>query len=155
MKNIFCKTRCISWIWQATFLFVNGLWWNCSKTTVSMSLECVQSFIKIGILVFEKWPKSQNLRLYRPKQPNWEYTIWKFQDFSPIHILCEIHFSHFKAPKTAILSSFEFQIFGNFWNFQVWNVSKNQKSKPPKRAKFHKNQISELLNVLKRSILIF
>ena len=31
------------------------------------------------------------------------------------------HFDH--------LSSFEFWIFGNFWHFQVWNVSKNQKFK--------------------------
>jgi len=47
-------TRCIACLRQATFLFVNGIWWNCSKTIVSMSLECVQSFIKIGGVVFEK-----------------------------------------------------------------------------------------------------
>ena len=53
MMNLL-HTRCIACLRQPTFLFVNGIWWNCSKTTVSMSLECVQSFIKIGGVVFEK-----------------------------------------------------------------------------------------------------
>ena len=48
------STRCIACLWQATFLFVNGISWNFSKTTVSMSLEYMQSFIKIGGVVFEK-----------------------------------------------------------------------------------------------------
>ena len=47
-------TRCIACLRQATFLFVNGISWNFSKTTVSMSLEYRQSFIKIGGVVFEK-----------------------------------------------------------------------------------------------------
>ena len=51
--------------------------------------------------------------MYRPGQPNWEYTIWKFHDFSANQILREIYFGHFEGPKTAILSfdhlnSFEF-----------------------------------------------
>ena len=32
--------------------------------------------------------------VYRPGQPNWEYTMWKFQDFSASQILCEINFGH-------------------------------------------------------------
>ena len=42
---------------------------------------------------------------YRLGQPNWENTIWKFQDFSATQILREIDFSHFEAPKTAILTN--------------------------------------------------
>ena len=34
----------------------------------------------------------------------WEYTMWKFQDFSATQILREINFGHFEAPKTAILT---------------------------------------------------
>ena len=41
---------------------------------------------------------------YRPGQPNWENTMWKFQDFSATQILREINFGHFEAPKTAILT---------------------------------------------------
>ena len=29
---------------------------------------------------------------YRPKQPNWEYTMWRFRDFSATQILREINF---------------------------------------------------------------
>ena len=39
---------------------------------------------------------------YTPGQSNWEYTIWKFQDFSATQILREINFGHFEAQKTAI-----------------------------------------------------
>ena len=31
------------------------------------------------------------LAVYRPGQPNWEYTMWKFQDFSVTQILREIN----------------------------------------------------------------
>ena len=44
------------------------------------------------------------LRLYRPGQPNWEYKMWKFQDFSAIHISREIDFGHCDASKTAIFT---------------------------------------------------
>ena len=41
---------------------------------------------------------------YRPGQPNWENTVWKFQDFSAAtQILREINCGHFEALKTAIL----------------------------------------------------
>ena len=36
---------------------------------------------------------------YRPGQPNWEYSIWKFQDFSATQILREINLGHFEAQK--------------------------------------------------------
>ena len=39
-----------------------------------------------------------SLVVYRPGQPNWEYTMWKFQDFSVIQILREIKFGHFETP---------------------------------------------------------
>ena len=35
---------------------------------------------------------------YRPGQPNWEFTMWKFQDFSEADILREISFGHLEAP---------------------------------------------------------
>ena len=35
---------------------------------------------------------------------NWEYTMWKFQDFSATHILREINCGQFEAPKTANLT---------------------------------------------------
>ena len=37
-------------------------------------------------------------------KPNWEYTMWKFQDFSATQILREINFCHFEAPEIAILT---------------------------------------------------
>ena len=40
-------------------------------------------------------------KYYRPGQPNWEYSIWKFQDFSATQILREINLGHFEAPKTT------------------------------------------------------
>ena len=42
--------------------------------------------------------------IYRPGQPNWEYTMWKFTDFLATQILREINFGLFEAPKTAILT---------------------------------------------------
>ena len=37
-----------------SFSFVNGNLWNFFKTSISMSLEYFQSFIKIGFVVSEK-----------------------------------------------------------------------------------------------------
>ena len=37
----------------------------------------------------------------RPGQPNWEYTMWKFQGFSSTQILRETNFGHFEAPKAV------------------------------------------------------
>ena len=48
------------------------------------------------------WIKS--LIDYRPGQPNWECTMWKFQDFSATQILRQINFGHIEAPKTANLT---------------------------------------------------
>jgi len=45
-----------------------------------------------------------NFSIYRYGQPNGEYTMWKFQDFSATQILREIKFGHFEALKTAILT---------------------------------------------------
>ena len=41
---------------------------------------------------------------YRPGQPNWKYTMWKFQDFSGTQILREINFRNFKRSKTAVFA---------------------------------------------------
>ena len=43
-------------------------------------------------------------KFYRPGQPNWEYTMWRFQDFLAFRILREINFGHFEPQKTAILT---------------------------------------------------
>ena len=40
-------------------------------------------------------------KMYKPGQPNWEYTRWKFQDFSASQILSEINFWNFEAPKNC------------------------------------------------------
>ena len=42
--------------------------------------------------------------IYRPGQPNWEYTMWKFKDLSATQILCGINYGHFEASKTAVLT---------------------------------------------------
>ena len=46
----------------------------------------------------------RDYRVYRPGQPNCEYTMLKFQDCSASQILSEVNVSHFEAPTTAILS---------------------------------------------------
>ena len=58
-----------------------------------------------------KTPKKIESNIELPKfalvltgQPNWEYTMWKFQDFFATQILREINFGHFEAPKTAIFT---------------------------------------------------
>ena len=42
--------------------------------------------------------------IYRPGQPNWEYTMWKTKDFSASQILYEINIGQFEDPKTGILT---------------------------------------------------
>ena len=37
--------------------------------------------------------------MYRPGQPNWEYTMWKFQDFSVTKMLREIDLVILKPQK--------------------------------------------------------
>jgi len=76
--------------------------------------------------------------IYRPGQPNWQYTMWKFQDISVIQILHEINFGHFEAPKTAILPiwaalSFEF--------LDVFDISKCE---IPKNWKFKASKITKM-----------
>ena len=39
------------------------------------------------------------LSMYRPGQPNWEYTMLKFLDISETQILREINFDHFEGLK--------------------------------------------------------
>ena len=53
-------------------------------------------------MLFSRYVRDDSF--YRPGQPNCEYTMWKFQDFSATHILREINFGHFEASKTAILT---------------------------------------------------
>ena len=41
---------------------------------------------------------------YRPGQPNWEHTMWKFQDIFATQIVREINSGDFTVPKSAILT---------------------------------------------------
>ena len=59
------------------------------------------SNIKLEKIVLLPLNESEGYRIlevvstYRPGQPNWEYTMWKYQDFSATQILREINFGHF------------------------------------------------------------
>ena len=47
------------------------------------------------------WWRQGELKLqqnsYRHGQPNWEFSMWKFNDISATQILCEINYGHFEA----------------------------------------------------------
>ena len=65
-------------------------------------------FLKYGYKVSE---------IYRPGQPNLEYIMRKFKDFSVTQISHEINFVHFEAPKTTILTiwaALNFDFLKNF-----------------------------------------
>ena len=66
-------------------------------------LNNTQILCKINFGHFEAF-KICNCNYDRPGQPNWESTIWKFEDFSDAWILREINFGHFEAPITTILT---------------------------------------------------
>ena len=53
----------------------------------------------------------------------------KFQDFSPTHILREISYGHFEAPKTIILTikaALNFEFLGTFDIFE-WDIFQKTK----------------------------
>ena len=71
--------------------------------------------------------------IYRPGQPNWESTMWKYQDSSATHISHEINFCHFEAHNTTILS---------IWaalNYECLDIFVIFKCKIPKKSKFKAN----------------
>ena len=79
--------------------------------------------------------------MYRPGQPIWEFTMWKFQDLSNTQILCKMKFGHFEAPKNChsdYLSSsdFEFLEFLTFAGVKFFQKSKFKPSKIDKTAVF-------------------
>ena len=47
---------------------------------------------------------TQQFLQYRPGQPNWEYTMWKFEELFATQILRQINIGYFEAPSTAILT---------------------------------------------------
>ena len=68
---------------------------------------------------------------YRPGQPNWEHTMWKFLNFSATQILHEINFGHFEAPKSAILAvsaalNFEFLEYFDIFKCEIFPKVKVQ-----------------------------
>ena len=76
---------------------------------------------------------EKRLKCYRPGQPNWEYTMWNFQEFSATQILGEINFGLYEAPKTAILTVYlNFEVLGILDIFKCEIFSKNQNSMPSK-----------------------
>ena len=94
------------------------------------------------------WSRVSLFTLYRPGQPNWEHTMWKFQYFSAIQILCEITFWSFWSPKNChfdYFSSYEFWIYGNFWHFQVWILPKIKSQSLPnyQNTSFWPSKISQ------------
>ena len=84
--------------------------------------------------------------LYRPGQPNWEYTIFCHTDFT------WNQFWAFWTAKVAILWPFEKFWILDFWHFQVWNISKNQHWKPPKLLKWHFLTFSNQSQLISRKI---
>ena len=63
--------------------------------------------------------------IYRPGQPNWEYTIWKLQDFSATQIFREINYGYFEALKNMYVSKIDyntviFQENGNIICYAIW-----------------------------------
>ena len=76
----------------------------------------------------------------RPGQPSWEYTMWKFQDFSATQILREINFGHFEAPKNASLTIL---VALNFRFFEIHKVSKIANFDLLKAAKLISRKIQE------------
>ena len=78
---------------------------------------------------------------YRPGQPNWERTVWKFQDFSATQILRKINFGHLEALKTPILTiwtALYFQVLGifDYSSVKYFQRSKFKASKIVKSAVF-------------------
>ena len=53
------------------------------------------------------------------------FTVWKFQDFSAIQILCEINFGESRSSKTAILAILEALKMVHLANFSIQKVKKN------------------------------
>ena len=70
------------------------------------------SEIRLGKIV--NFGNFKSRTLYRPGQPNWEYTMLKIQDFSASQILRENNFGHFEAPKLP------FWPFGQLWILSFW-----------------------------------
>ena len=121
-------------IFGATILFM----YNC--TVMSKKGETLTIVILLAISVFliempcylhYEWINIEVQDRYRPWQPNWEYTMWKFHQFSTTQILRENNFGHFEASKTAILTILvvlNFEFMGLFDFYQVWNFQ-NRKFK--------------------------
>ena len=74
--------------------------------------------------------------IYRLVQPNLEYTMFKFQDFSVLRFYVK-SIVNFEAPKSVIFTfwaALNFEFLGTFdtFNYQEWTFSNNQNSKTSK-----------------------
>ena len=67
---------------------------------------------------------------YRPGQPNWKYTVWKFQDFPPHRFYVKSIFVILMPQKCHFdnLSSSDFEFVGNVdsFNFEIFPKNKIQ-----------------------------
>ena len=101
-------------------------------------LKCIQILLWLRNLeTFCYWILTMYL-MYRPGQPNWEYTIWKFQDFSATQNLRKINFGYFQASNAATLT---------FWvalNFEFLGLFDIFKCKIPKKSKFKASKIVKM-----------
>ena len=85
------------------------------------------------------------MKPYRPGKPNWEFTVWRFKDFSNPQILSKPNFVHFGACKTDILTIWEVLNFKFLDIFDIFKCDIPKKSKF-KSLKLLKWQFMTLLN---------
>ena len=95
------------------------------------------------------------MSFYQKTKVDFNFTVWKFQDFSVIQILCEINFGESRTLKSATFAAL------NFFNLVLvvaFKKCKNSKSKfrPSKCAKMADFALLKLSKLISRKIrLIF
>ena len=80
----------------------------------------------------------KQIKFYSPGQPNWEYTMGKYHDFSATQILREINYGVCRSVKSAISTHFEalnLDIFEVLHFLKVEIFANKQDSEPLKWQK--------------------
>ena len=96
-----------------------------------------------------KWKLHLHTSKYRKLATfDWYHlcTVWKFQDFSIIQILCEINFGVFKSSKTAVFCNLAGSEFCYFHNFSASKKCKNKKSEPLNELKWQTVQCTSKIS---------
>ena len=106
----------------------SGLSWSIDHGSFQSpwTVSCVFSTFSPGKKIKSLSSYSSNMYVHikictRLGQPDWEFSMWKFNDISDTQILREINFLWFQKVKNCHfdhLSCSEFCIFGNFWHFK-------------------------------------